>query len=324
MTNASASTRRVWQWFIAATLVVAAVVGAVLTIAALRSGPVPWADSPATPAMILAQSTKPLPTPKPMTNAPPCRSRDLQLARVWRNGLAGTLIVGVTLRNVGPSACLERGRPSVVALSPDGPEVRATALALRPWGEVANTSARAEVAVAILIPEACAADPGGADQGLPIYQSYVMTLPGGGRIAFASPGVALPCGIEVTPFYTALPAPRYPPDYLARLRPRLVVPASVKAGATLNFIVDLTNPTSRPVPLNPCPIYLEFARPDIKLPFVLNCHSVRAIPAHATVTYRMEMPIPVTMSSGPLRVLWNFAVAGTTPVHATVNVEPPR
>ncbi len=164
MTKGSlATTGRTWQRFITSTLVVAIVIGAVLVVVALRSGPVPWVDRPATSAMIVAQVPKPLPTPPPKTNAPPCSSGDLAVTGESRNGLAGALIIGVTLRNVGSSACLERATPLVVAYSSRGPNVKATAVGLLPDTEVANTASRADISVQIMVPEACATDPTGAD-----------------------------------------------------------------------------------------------------------------------------------------------------------------
>ncbi len=325
MTNgSSATTRRTWVYFITLALVVAVVIGAVLVVVALRSGPVAWVDRPATTAMINAQVPQPLPSPPPKTNAPPCSSADLAVTREWPDGVDGALTIGVTLRNVGSSACLERATPSVVAYSSRGPHIKATAVQLLPGTQVANTAARAEVSVQILMPEYCASDPTGANLGLPTYQRYAMTLPGGATMTLAGPDVALPCGLEVTPFYSAAPQPKYAPIYLHNLNAHVVAPTSVDAGTTLDYVVDLSNPTSRAVRLSPCPIYLEYGDyvpHPINLSFLLDCQAVRAIPADATVAYRMEMPIPKTIPAGPMRIYWGMIVYGRAFAQTVVHVK---
>jgi hypothetical protein len=100
----------------------------------------------------------------------------------------------------------------------------------------------------------------------------------------------------------------------SRLTTTLDTPATVAAGATLLYVVALTNPTAKAVTLSPCPAYLQ-AAPSILVKDVeaLNCRPVGAIAAHGTVCFEMHMPIPVGTTAGELQIIWQLVGPDASP-----------
>jgi hypothetical protein len=186
--------------------------------------------------------------------------------------------------------------------------------------EVADTPVGGIVSVDVSAPVTCTADPGGSEQGLPVYHGLVLTLPGGGERIVSGLNLSLPCGMAVTPFATPTPAPSYALYWLADLRPQLDLPSSVKAGGTLVYEVTLRNPLNRPVPLSPCPAYIEHSSSDIKLEYQFNCSDVHSIPAHGIAVFQMKMAIPVSTSSAPMTVYWSVIGPNTIQARATLDV----
>ncbi|HXY45718.1 MAG TPA: hypothetical protein VEH29_16145 [Acidimicrobiales bacterium] len=214
--------------------------------------------------------------------------------------------VVVRLRNTGRTACLLRGTPRVVASAPGQATVFATTAPMWPLGEIANTAPGGIVAVIINVPVACPADPGGGNIGLPVYHRLRISIPGGGNKKIGSLHLMFQCGMSTTPFFTPKPQPTYPPDPLVALIPHLQLPASVRAGTTLLYQVELVNPESRPVALSPCPVYLEWSDFPTKLAYRLNCRNTHPIAAHGQVRYQMEIAIPVSAPLGPAQVWWSL------------------
>ena len=257
-----------------------------------------------TPALLMSLQPKPLPTTPPKTGAPHCKSSALQVEPAvglqWmQNGG-----VAIRFRNIGTAACILRGTPFVVATSPGHPSVVATNLGLAATeGEIM-----------------CATNPGGNEEGLPVYHGLVLTLPGGTERTVSGLNLSLPCGVAVTPFSRPKPSPSYAPYWLASLRPRIVLPSTVKVGSTLVYEVTLRNPLSRPVSLSPCPAYIEHSSSDIKLEYQFNCSSVHAIAAHASVVYQMRMAVPDSTPTGVMTVYWSVIGPNTIESRATVDV----
>ncbi len=175
-----------------------------------------------------------------------------------------------------------------------------------PLGEVANTAPGATVAVNVEVPVACQADPGGGNQGLPQYHTLLISIPGGGNKQIGGLHLTFQCGMSTTPFFTPKPQPVYRPDPLDALVPHVQLPASVKAGDTLIYEVELVNPGNHSVALSPCPVYLEWSGIPTKFEYRLNCRSVHAIPAHGRVRYQMEMAIPGSAALASVQVLWQL------------------
>jgi hypothetical protein len=283
---------------------------------------VPWVNDPATPAIINSLLPKPLPTPVPKTDAPPCTSSELVLQPVAGLQWSQDSGVVIRLRNAGSSACLLRGTPGVVASASSHPNVVATSLGLAATSdEVANTPGGGFVSVDVSVPVACASNPGGGDQGFPTYHRLIITLPGGGARTIGALNLTFPCGMAVTPFFRPKPAVKYAPYWIKYFQPDVSLPPSVKAGGLLDYQVRLTNPLNRPVSLSLCPAYLEHSSTNVKLEYRLNCAFVHTILAHSFSLYQMKMAIPATTPSGPMTVFWGLIGPGTISAHATVDVE---
>ena len=133
--------------------------------------------------------------------------------------------------------------------------------------------------------------------------------------------LSFPCGMSATPLFVGKPQPTYPANPLVGLVPYLRLPATIKAGSTLHFEVDLSNPGDRPVVLSPCPVYLEHSDIPTKLLYRLDCRTVRSIPAHGQVRYEMEMAIPDAAPLGPAEVFWGLVGASTTTAQGQVLVQ---
>jgi hypothetical protein len=295
--------------------------GVGIGIVAAKSSVVPWVDQPLTPAILTSLQPKPLPATPPKTDAPQCTSSALQLEPSVSLQMMQNDGVAIRFRNTGTAACLLRGTPFVVATSPGHPSVVATKSGLAAiGGEIADTPVGGIVSVDVSAPIVCVADPGGNEQGQPLYHGLVLTLPGGAERTVSGLNLSLPCGMAVTPFSMPAPTVTYAPYWPASLRPAIALPSSVKAGGTLVYEVTLRNPLSRPVSLSRCPAYIEHSSSDIKFEYQFNCSSVHAIAAHGSVVFQMKMAIPDSTPSGAMTVYWSVIGPNTVESRATVDV----
>jgi hypothetical protein len=96
----------------------------------------------------------------------------------------------------------------------------------------------------------------------------------------------------------------------------LAAPASAAAGATLEYTVTLTNPTSRAVPLTPCPAYTQSlvaprsgggaGRALVGGRYLLNCAAVRSLAPGASATFAMRAPLAAGVT-GDVQLRWALA-----------------
>lgn len=264
---------------------------------------VPWVDSPsAVPAV-----PSPLPTTIPKTDAPPCTANNLSLVGTAPSGLTGDHGLIVQLRNIGRKACLLSGTPDVAAKGPGLPDINATDRPMLSFGERSDTAPSKTVFLFVEASAACAR-PG---QYPTVYSTIDISYPMGGELVLKDVKLPEYCGIAVSPFYSVKPSPQYPSPPTQNLIPSLVLPASVKAGGTLSYEVDVSNPLDKAVVLSPCPIYMEYSSFRASFLYHLNCSSVRSIPPHGVVHYQMEMPIPADAPTGEASIHWVFFGPGT-------------
>jgi len=88
----------------------------------------------------------------------------------------------------------------------------------------------------------------------------------------------------------------------------LQVPATVKAGSVLRYVVAVSNPGTEQALLDPCPNFLQaLGGSDVKDPHALNCAQAHPIPAGGTETFAMELAVPATAASGPTTLFWTFS-----------------
>ena len=227
----------------------------------------------------------------------------------------------IWFRNTGPAACTPTGTPRVVAASPGQPTVIATAGRMPSYGERSDVAAGGTVFEQVDVPEFCPADPGRSDRGDAVYHSLAISILGGITKKVGGLSLSFPGGMSATPLFVGKPQPTYPANPLVGLVPYLRLPATIKAGSTLHFEVDLSNPGDRPVVLSPCPVYLEHSDIPTKLLYRLDCRTVRSIPAHGQVRYEMEMAIPDAAPLGPAEVFWGLVGASTTTAQGQVLVQ---
>jgi hypothetical protein len=265
---------------------------------------VPWIHAPTEPA------PPPTPTPPPPrpTDARPCTADDVAARFDLSNGAGGHVVIDVRFRNVSESTCVLKGYPQVTATEPGLPGVVGTDGSFFPSDGTANIATGEAAFLGLETDTYCAARPGGGGGG-PLYHHVEIVLPGGGTVALDRPdGFDVTCGLHLTNFFVPQPEQPEPRSPLGELTASLETPATVDAGDTLIYVVDLTNPTDQPVALSPCPAYIQSA--PSPTPFkdieALNCTTVGSIAAHDTVRFEMHMQIPGDTPAETLRISWSL------------------
>jgi hypothetical protein len=291
-------------------LLVAACGGAIPDAGLAGGGVVQWVDRP-------APSYEP-PTPKPVpytTIAPICRVDQLHATGAVVGAAAGNVDERFTFTNTSDSTCLLSGFATITALAPSGRRVL-----LHPRRSPGGTFFGPLVAADMAPGDHVYLDLGTQDVTCRlthplVYRSLTFGLPGGGRLP-SHAHLGRFCGgwqmsrFGLPPRTTATIPPR--PGSLDTLRVSMRVPSSARAGATLRYLVTLTNPTHTPVRLDPCPSYTEAVYtafdPSKRYPrkaipsrqrfrsasFFLNCDTIHAITPGQHVRYQMQLGIPAT------------------------------
>jgi hypothetical protein len=284
------------------------------------AGAIPWIH---TPTKQPRPSPSPLPRPRP-TDARPCRANDVAANFDGSNGAGGHAIVYVTFRNISASTCMLNGYPKVTATEPGLPDVAGTDGSFFESDGTANMVPGQNTLLGLETDTYCAARPGGGGGG-PRYHHLALALPGGGTVSLdRTDGFDVTCGLHLTEFFVPQPAQPHPRTPASRLTTTLDTPATVAAGATLIYVVALTNPTAKAITLSPCPAYLQ-AAPSITVKDVeaLDCRPVGAIAAYGTVGFEMHMPIPAGTPAGELKIIWQLVAPDTSPeASALVDVTP--
>lgn len=278
--------------------------GVTTSTSAAKGGAVAWLDQPVRSSALPSLLPKPLPPVLPQTGAPECLSPNLSVVGYSALGIMQDDGIVVEFRNVGRTTCILKATPRVEATAPGQVTLVATTDPLPSYGEIANIAPRGTVMLQVHDSVACTA---GAEEGLPTYSTVVVDIPGGGSKAITGLHLVFPCGMQNSPFWSSTPPPTYPANPLVDLVPQLRLPTAVKAGTTLVYEVELINHGDRPVPLSPCPVYLEYSSiPRSKFVYRLNCSTVHDIPAHGQVIYQMEMGIPPSALPGSTELWWTL------------------
>ncbi|MGH9129477.1 MAG: DUF4232 domain-containing protein [Acidimicrobiales bacterium] len=275
-----------------------------------EQGTVPWVD---TPGHMFVPVRLPGPPPPP-TNARPCTATDLSVSKAYNNGGGGHLDQYFELRNTSASTCILSGFPGVVATQAGRPDAVGTdgGFFVGHGDTPADMAPGGRTRLGIETNSDCSAFPGGR-AGVPPYHSVVVTIPGGGKVTLHG-SFAVVCGLFVGAFDVPQAPPRYSQPPLEGATARLELPSSVAAGTTLDYVVDLTNPTGRAMELNPCPSYQQG-----KALFQLDCANVHSLAPDHTVRYAMQQAIPAGTPTGPTDVYWSLA--GALDIAASGSVE---
>jgi hypothetical protein len=221
----------------------------------------------------------------------------------------GNLLQELVFTNVGAKPCLLRGYPTISA------ETGGVRRALRPmrggtyFGRLipADLAPGKHVLFDFGTSRGCQ---GGSKPAVP-HRRLVFTLPDGGTVRAERISISEYCGLDMSEFGlpTRYAEPRAAPASAGTLKARLVVPASVRAGTVLGYIVVLSNPTKATVTFRACPGYTEnFYGSGVILrrSFALNCQTVHAVRAHAEVRYAMQLTVPRSVATGIAKLGWNL------------------
>jgi Protein of unknown function (DUF4232) len=284
------------------------------------AGAIPWIHAPTEPPL---PPPPPPPRPRP-TDAPPCRAGDVAASFDGSNGAGGHAIVYVTFRNITASTCVLKGYPQVTASQPGLPDLTGTDGSFFQSDGTANMAPGQNTLLGLETDTYCPARPGGGG-GQPRYHHLAIVPPGGGTVSLdRADGFDTTCGLHLTKFFVPQPEQPQPPTPTSRLTSTLDTPSTVAAGATLIYVVALTNPTATAVTLSPCPPYLQ-AAPSIPVKDIeaLHCRPVGAITAHGTVRFEMHMQIPADTTVGELKIIWQLVGPEASPeASALIDVTP--
>src|SRR4051794_30452882 len=287
---------------------------------ATPSSPVPTASAPQAISWIDQPAPKLVPPDfDPDITHPalyrPCTSVDVKVrANGWGAGM-GTMAEFIYLTNISATPCTLAGSATAVLgiagahehtfpLSPGGLG--------HPPDAVANLKPGQTGWMQITQGEECATDPNG-----PGFLRVGLELPGGGVVVMVTKRDTAPqagCELGITPFGTTHvtpPEPTYPTD---PIKASITAPTSVRAGTGFDYTVTLTNPTSKPISLTPCPSYEEtaFRKPDPHpddQTYQLNCDGHRELAPHDSLSFAMH-----TAGIGPRgqgQILWRLQQSNT-------------
>jgi hypothetical protein len=271
----------------------------------VAAAPIAWLDAP-TPAPSAGGPSIPAP-------ARPCTPGDLPATATYEQtgGISQSDSDLIQLRNVGPSPCTLDKNPQLLYTDQHG-QVRP--LPTGQWDPAAPspgasptrspaTIAPSETATLLVIfSHGC-----GAAQRT--YQGIVL-VQASKRIPV--PGLQL-TGTCPTVDIDAWRPPQQPDPIPTRLRYGNLValvdaPATVRAGAVLDYIVTLANPGSTAVPLDPCPVYRESIY-KLSITYQLNCPS-GGIPASGSIRFAMRITVPAYAPAGHDRLAWAIVESG--------------
>ncbi len=266
------------------------------------SGVVPWLDHPLPLYRVPPPRTIPY-----RTSAPACRALQLRVTQGRGGAAAGTFYERVVFTNVATTTCLLRGYPTISAVGPNGVRQQ-----LRSW--------RHDHGVDALVPadippgKHVLLDLRSGDQCYPAahYRSPVFTFPHVGSIAAGDRfGLLVFCDLAWS--NVGLPLREVSvstiPGTPSTLELKLRVPAMVRAGSPLGYVVTLHNPTATTVVLKPCPGYTQGLYASglvVRGSFELNCAAAHSIPAGGHMRLDMRLALPKRAKAGFAKLGWSL------------------
>jgi len=262
---------------------------------------VPWANLP-------ARQLAPFVEAQPGTNASPCTADHIS-ASIGSSEPAGSasLVTGVNLTNRGAAPCLIGGFPTLVAATGPGlPTVIGDHTRFTRDLSPGDIAPRQSGMLVVYSPRC--GDNGTPTTGpLRIYRRLVITLPGGGQTV-ARTALDLSCGgFSVDPIGVR-PKPFH--AWYSLLKINVTVPATVRAGTILTYVVALSSFTTSATHIDRCPVYFESIKGNgvqVVKTYRLNCDHRPEIPANGAIRYQMRIPIPAHAPAGILTLAWSIA-----------------
>jgi Protein of unknown function (DUF4232) len=284
---------------------------------------VPWINRAA------AAYVAPVATPYP-TSASPCTTAHLKIGPSTTGAGMSQSFLQVALINTGASTCLLKGQPRVSGVNAAGIRVVPSA---QPGPTFVGGMVPADIApgahgyLALGTASAC----GGVEQlQHTTYRQLTFIMPDGGTFATDLTFSVGSCGLTVDQLGLLNTDEAEPsPGPLAVLSASVNARLSVKAGTVLRYVVTLSNGTTAPVELRPCPSYTEWtsalmtaaSKEPPTFSYQLNC-SVSAIAPGGSVKFAMELAIPRTAVVGVSKFGWYLNEPGGPYAGGALNVEP--
>jgi len=257
-------------------------------------GVVPWRDQPP------VNYPRELPPARP--DAAGCRVTDLVLDSDQTNtAAAGTESDFIVVHNGGSTRCTLSGRPTLLHAGPGAAAVVGPTHPIdipdAPDGTTPATIDPGEQAVVVIEWYGGCTAPAAV-----VWSGLALRLAGGSVLRLTSTLDAR-CGVGMGQWYRPV-VDRLP--WLG-LAVTIEAPPTVHVGQSFDYVVTLTNPTGVPVPLVPCPNYVQRIE-GTKSGRVnqLNC-AVTSIPAGGRVRFAMRMSwVAHDGVPGPTVLTWNL------------------
>jgi hypothetical protein len=265
------------------------------------SGPVvPWLNQPAAEKAAAVQAHA--------QGAFPCGARDLNIAAGAAGAWRGQATQEIRITNTGAEACHLIGFPSA-QLEPAGeaPQaVGASDTAPQLANERIDLAPGDQAELLLGTPGSCAA---AAKPQRNVSRRVQLALPGGGVKVLDGVYLDTLCG-RATVLQFRLVESDSPTAPMNQLAGSLTVPDNATRGATLHYIVTLSNPTANPVSLASCPAYTQslFANgKSAASTLLLNCAAAGAsIPANSSVSFEMQAPVPSDVTADSVKLSWKL------------------
>ena len=244
-----------------------------------------------------------------------CTASDLR-GSVAGNGIYhGQVTEDVVLVNAAADACFLPGAPSL-GLARAGQKT----IAVSPGGFAAarvDLDAGQQVETVLTCAGAGAAPAGGR---------LTVSPHGGGSIDLD--GVNLPADCAAPSIIVFQQGPTAPATGLSSLSVRVNLPANPARGQVMSYSVSLVNTSAQAISLGTCPSYTQhLSQPQgrgvslTENTYRLNCAAApSSVPANGTLTFRMVMRVPASLSAGPAKFLWNLEIDGLPASGAVIQV----
>jgi hypothetical protein len=284
------------------------------------AGVVPWADLAAGPVVTQA------PSPTPPVSAPDCVGHDLSLQLGGGDGLTGGQILQQVVVSTSRACHLDAPVTAMSGVVSGNRVDFPVGQDHFPGGSHGVITPRSPGSLNLSFNLVCDGEQpvpptrGVTGVRLTLLGSVLDVAPGGRLGAgHRDPGTLSFCSrtVGVTRAEAAPPIPSYLPLPLAALVATIQAPSTAKAGADLDYLVTLTNPTSTAIPLEPCPSYVE-STDHAKGVHRLNCEQAHAVPASGSETFAMRLHLDDDTLSGSTHLVWglNLVVEGRAPATA--------
>jgi hypothetical protein len=244
----------------------------------------------------------------PRPSAVACATKDFALSPVVATGAMGTQYYLVEVRNTGPAPCTLSGRPTLRYTDASGAtrtgHTDETSTLVRDPNAVPATINPGETArLEVQTHTYCSTNQDGAAR---VHWDNARLVLDDGGVLPLEVSLHADCGVGMSPWTRPDPGSTADPAW-SSLIISMELPASVRIGQTLEYVVVLTNPTDTAIALTPCPNYIQsLALQKAGGPHQLNC-SVSEIPPRRAVRYAMRMLIPdYVITTGPIDLDWEL------------------